>query len=127
MANFLRLLAVSLALLAAPVQAAFHLWTMSEVYSNADGSVQFLELTALASSQQFMAGHRLTTSGSINGSRVFTFPNDLPGDTSGKTMLIGTQGFAALGVVSPDYIVPNGCFPKEGGTIDFAESADVWT
>src|SRR3954469_21701422 len=29
---------------AAPVQAAFHLWTITEVYSDATGSLQFIEL-----------------------------------------------------------------------------------
>jgi hypothetical protein len=40
-------------------------------------------------------------------------------------MLIATQGFAALGIVAPDYIVPNGFFAKDGGTIDFAR-VDAW-
>src|SRR5258708_21976303 len=46
---------------ALPVSATFHLWQMSELYSNADGSVQFLELTALTSGQEFVAGDRKST------------------------------------------------------------------
>ena len=109
-----------------PASAAFHLWTMSEVYSNADGSVQFLELTALTGGQQFMSGHRLEVVPASGQTRSFTFDRDLAGDTSGRRMLIGTQGFAALGVVAPDYVVPNGFFAQGGGTINFAESSDVW-
>ena len=37
--------------------AAFHLWKIDEIYSNADGSVQFIELKALSGGQQFLAGH----------------------------------------------------------------------
>lgn len=125
LARILRLLAVPALLLAAPVHAAFHLWTMNELYSNADGSVQFLELTAITGGQQFMSGHMLTVFPTAGGQRQFTFPNDLPGDTSGRRMLIATQGFAALNIVTPDYVVPNGFFAKDGGTIDFA-GADAW-
>ena len=119
-------------------QAAFHLWKISEIYSNADGSVQFIELTALAAGQQFIAGHRITSS---QGGQVksFTFPTSLPGDTAVgagggyyggeeieyKSMLIATQGFAALNIVEPDYIVPNGFVFTTNGTINFAENADI--
>jgi len=105
-----------------PASANFHLWQMNELYSNADGSVQFLELRALSSGQEFLRFHTLTA-----GGNTFTFQSDLPGDTSGRRMVIGTQGFAALGVVTPDYVVPNGFFPVGGGTINFAEFADVWS
>ena len=124
MVRILRLIAMALGLAAATSQAAFHLWTMNELYSNADGTVQFLELTAITGGQQFLAGHDLTSTSGM-ASRTFTFPADLPGDTSGKRMLIGTQGFAALGVVTPDYIVPNGFFFNAGGSVNFA-AADNW-
>lgn len=104
---------------------AFHLWTMAELYSNADGSVQFLELRAVTGGQQFLAEHSLSTS-SGGVTRSFTFPSGLPGDTNNRSMLVGTEGFAALGVVTPDFIVPNGFFFKGGGRISFAENADVW-
>ena len=121
MGNLHRFLAALLSLAALEAGAAFHLWTMNELYSNADGSVQFLELTAVTGGQQFLAGHTL-----VAGS-AFIFQSNLPGDTSGRRMLIATQGFAALGVVTPDYVVPNGFFSRAGGTIDFAESSDTWT
>jgi hypothetical protein len=126
MHRLLRTIAVFLvAFAAAPVFAAFHLWQMTELYSNADGSVQFLELTALSGGQQFLQGHTLA---STSGQTTFTleFERNLPGDTSGRRMLIGTQGFAALGIVTPDFIVPNGFFFPGGGRINFAEFSDVW-
>ena len=39
-------------IVAIPASAAFHLWTMNELYSNADGSVQFLEVTAPRAARQ---------------------------------------------------------------------------
>jgi hypothetical protein len=110
---------------ALPASATFHLWVMNELYSNADGSVQFLELTAQSSGQQFMNGHTLTATGG-GSTRSFTFDRDLPLDSLGRRMLIGTQGFAALGIVAPDYVVPNGFFTRTGGSINFGESSDVW-
>jgi hypothetical protein len=53
-------------------------------------------------------------------------PANLPGDTSGRRVLFATQGFAALGIVTPDYVVPNGFFFQGGGTVRWGEGADVW-
>ena len=121
-----RLLAAWLSLAVLQAGAAFHLWAMNELYSNADGSVQFLEMTAVTGGQQFLAGHTLIARSGAD-TRSFTFPANLPGDTGGRRMLIATQGFAALNVVTPDYVVPNGFFFRGGGTIEFAEGSDTWT
>jgi len=126
LARILRFFALPLLLVALPGHAAFHLWVMSELYSNADGSVQFLELSAITGGQQFLIDHQLRSTPVGGATQVFTFPGNLPGDTSGRTMLIATQGFAALGIVAPDYVVPNGFFGRNGGSINFGESADVW-
>ena len=107
------------------VRANFHLFQITEIYSNADGSIQFIELAALDAGQQFVMGHTIasTQGGSMN---TYTFPSNLPGDTAGKTFLIGTTGFAALNVVTPDYIVPNGFLFTMDGTLNFGEGADSW-
>ena len=135
--------AILVAAFAIPAQASFHLWYVNEAFSNADGSVQYIELMAAASGQQFVAGHtiRVTQGGTTHS---YTLPSNLPGDTaegSGdptyggyygggttyKTMLIATQGFAALNVVTPDYVVPNGFLFVDGGTINWGEGSDTWT
>jgi len=111
------------ALASGPAAATFHLWFSDELYSNADGSVQFLEMTAETSGQQFLSGHPLiTTQG--GATHTFTVPSDLPGDSSGHRMIFGTQGFANLGVVRPDVIVPNGFFFLGSGTISWGD--DTW-
>ncbi|HUP28857.1 MAG TPA: hypothetical protein VM122_01700 [Usitatibacter sp.] len=124
MRKYIHALLLGLLLAAGSARANFHLWSMQELYSNADGSVQFLELRALAGGQEFLGGHTLTSS-SAGVEHSFVFPSSLPGDTSGKTMIIGTQGFASLNIVTPDYIVPNGFFFKGGGVINFSE-VDIW-
>jgi hypothetical protein len=71
-------------------------------------------------------GHSLVAIGG-GGQRTFEFPNDLGSNSANKRMLIGTQGFAALNIVRPDFTVPNNFFTISGGTITFGEGADIWT
>jgi len=122
----IRLLLLAVLCWAAPTFASFHLWSMGELYSSPDGKVQFMELRALTGGQQFLTGHSLVATGSA-GEHAFEFNHDLPGDTSNKTMLVGTQSFANLHVVTPDYIVPDNFFSQGGGTVTFGEGADRWT
>ncbi|HZZ94764.1 MAG TPA: hypothetical protein VFE23_19545 [Usitatibacter sp.] len=116
---------LAMILFATAANATFHLWRMDELYSNADGSVQFLELVVFSTGEGFVSGHTLSVSGG-GVTHSFTVPNDLQGDTNGKHMLFATQGFAALGVVAPDFVIPNGFFPKGGGTVNWAD-VDGWT
>jgi hypothetical protein len=105
-----------------PVSATFHTFQLNELYSNASGSVQFIELLEGfgVDGQKSLTGHTLTvTQGPITHS--YTFPNDLPSDaTARKHVLIATPAFAALGIVTPDYIVPAGFLFINGATIDYA-------
>jgi hypothetical protein len=118
--------------------ATFHLNQITQLYSNKDGTVQFIELRSNAGGQQFLAGHTITSSQGT-ASHSFAFPSNLPGDTatttSGgyyggtsttyKSFVIGTQGFAALNVVTPDFIVPNGFLFTANGNLNYGEGADT--
>jgi hypothetical protein len=120
------LCAIALVFSAGTARATFHLFQLNEIYSNADGTVQFIELKTAAGGQQFLAGQTITSlqaqpgSYGASASYSFTFPSDLPGDTAGRTFLIGTTGFAALSVVTPDYIVPNGFLFTTNGSVNYA-------
>lgn len=121
------LCAIALLVSAGTAHAVFHLWQLHEIYSNADSTVQFIVLESLAGGQQFLTGHTITSS-QLERNNSFTFPTDLPGDTLGRTFLIGTTGFAALGLVTPDYIVPNGFLFTSNGSVNFADLDRVsWT
>jgi len=124
MAKKLILAALCLGLCGA-ANAAFHLYQITKLYSNADGSVQFIELSALASGQQFVSGHSIaSTQGGTT--RTYNITTNLPGDTANRTLLIGTTGFAALGVVAPDYVVPNGFLFTTGGVVNWAEGSNTF-
>jgi hypothetical protein len=45
--------------------------------------------------------------------------------TAFTRVLIATQGFAALGIVTPDYVVPNGFLPLANATINYASVDQV--
>jgi hypothetical protein len=120
-----RILVVALGLFSAAADAAFHLWRMTEIYSNADGTVQFLELASPSDGEGLVFGHTLAVIVG-NTTRTFTFPDNVPGNTRNKSMLIATEGFAALGVVTPDFVVPDGFFSAAGGIVSFA-GVDIWS
>ena len=129
--------------------ANYHLYQVEQLYSNADGSVQFLVLhqTPPANGENLLRGHAITSSqGGVT--QTYTFPNDLPGGddscdpygygytcslapTANKRVLIATQGFAAMGLVTPDFTIPNGFFPigvtaASPGVINYAESSAIF-
>ena len=119
-------IAVAVFLLVASVvsRAAFHFMEISEVYSNASGTVQFIELNMLGAGQNQLFGRTISSTQGSN-TNSFTFPNPNPGNAvAGAKILIGTVGYAALpGVPPPDYIIPNGFVFTSNVTINFAGAA----
>ncbi len=106
--------------------AAFHLWSVTEVYSSEDGSVQFIELRASANFQSSLGSASATiTSTNSSGMNTFTFPTNLPSSTTlDQTMILGTANLASVpGGVTPNYIIPpNFILPPVGG----GDAAIIW-
>src|SRR5688572_1696908 len=119
----IRVLASSFLLLLVGVAHAQSLsYQIDELYSNADGSVQFVILreTAGLAMQQALAGRQLTVTGR-HATRTFTFPSNLPSDaTANARVLVATAGFQAIGLIAPDYVIPDRFLPVDGGTLTFA-------
>jgi len=114
-----------LAINAQPAMASFHAWDITEIYSNADGTLQFIEWFTSSNSQHFLAGRVVTTN-----ANVYTFPNSLPSSgTGGHHFLMGTAGFAALpGAPPPDFIIPDGFIDTTGDTLRLRTSptGTIW-
>lgn len=113
---------LTMAIGASSAHAAFHLFRIDQLYSNADGNVQFVVLreTGGADGENQWNGRTLRMT-SPSGTSTLVFPSNLPSsDTSGRRVLVATQGFAALGLVTPDYIIPAGFLAITGGTLNFA-------
>jgi hypothetical protein len=123
-------LAFVAAALAWPAHASFHLFRIDQVFSNADGSVQYVVMREVTGSngENFWADNRLETTSTSGAKQQFVFPTNLPStSTANRSVLIATNGFAALGLVTPDYIVPNGFIPVGGGKLDYASGTDEIT
>ena len=115
---------------ATPVRAEFHLFRIDQVYSNADGTIQYVVLRESTGSngEYFLAGVHLETTNAGGVKQTFAFPVNLPSAaTASRSVLIATSGFTALGLVTPDYTIPSGFVPLTGGKLEYASGIDQVT
>jgi hypothetical protein len=129
MKNALRfLLATAMLLVGAKnALAGAHTWDVNEVFSNAAGNIQFVELREANGTpgETGVNGQNLTSTGE-------TFPiggSALTPPTTNKFFLIATPDFAALpGAPTPDRILPAGNIPffsTGGDTVSYGPY-DSW-
>jgi len=99
---------------------SFHLYRINELYSGPSGTIQFIELAVgNANGESSWAGIAISSTRSGVTNRYF-FPDDLPSTATANTkVLIATRGFADLGSVTPDFIVPDGFLFPAGGSLNF--------
>lgn len=120
--HLIRALTLVVALtLASRAQAAFHLWNITQIYSNSSGTLQFIEMVGLSDFQNALSFGQPITVTDTSGTLHHTFsPSDLSSSsTNGKSLLFGTSGLHAAGGPTPDFIIPNNFLFTSGGTIDF--------
>lgn len=133
---FRSVMLAALASLAQPAFAEFHTFQIEELYSNGDGTVQYIVMHEAAGmdGESFWSMRTISTTGTHSGvTQTFSFPSDLPGGncdiygygctgaaTKDKRVLIGTAGLDALKLLRVDYVVPNGFLPIDGGTVNYA-------
>ncbi len=90
--------------------AGSHTWDVVEVFSDASGTVQFIELREMNNTpgETGLPGHTLSSN-----AYSFVIPGPaLVGPTSGRSYLVATAAFAALpGAPTPDAIIPAGSVP----------------
>jgi len=109
--------------------AVFDLWDINEVFSNSDGTIQYVELFTTFNSQQFLLGHVLTAT-SDGSPVVFTFPSNSGAPTANQHILIATPAFSTIpGAPTPDYTIPAQFFDPNAAsiTINFAAGFDILT
>ena len=122
MKNALRF-ALAIGLLAGIAESALagqHTWDVNEVFSNADGSIQFVELREANGTPGETGLPSQQISSTVQGESFFIGGGPLTPPTSNKFFLIATPGFAALpGAPTPDSIIPAANIPF------FATSGDT--
>jgi serralysin len=108
---------------ARPAAAFGHLWEFSELYSNADGSVQFIEAFSEATGENSLSIMYIHSDAT---GEDFHFGADLPGDTANRHFLVATAAFASQpGAVTPDYVMPDGFLHVGGDTLSFHNEAQT--
>ena len=111
-----------------PVHGASHAWAPWELYSNASGTVQFVELHNPTSANERLIGMRFIRSlgtGNISANHG----SNLIGDTSNRYLLAATAEFEALpGAPTPDFptLVDN-FFDIDGDTVRFWDYTFEWS
>jgi hypothetical protein len=106
-------------------KAAFHLWQITQLYSNASGTLQFIEMQDLPSNDPFgfqnsVNGMSIQIVSGVN-SNTFTIPGSptLGGNTINHHLLFGTAGIQAAGGPAPDFTLPDNFLFTGGGTINY--------
>lgn len=105
----------------ATAPALFNQWKFTEFFSNADGTVQFIELQCGDFDNQDTATSAHLHSSAAN--KVFFFPANLPSTlTANKSLFVATDGFESLtGAVTPDFAtlmpLPPNFFNPAGDTV----------
>jgi len=110
--------AASILGISAPSHAASHLWVINEVFSNADGTVQFVEMHVPSSAaNEHFINNKWVRSVTTGSQHTFT-ANLPPGSTAFACLLLGTTAFAALpGAPTPHYIIPADFFDVDHDTV----------
>jgi hypothetical protein len=114
-------ISLGIALGPAAALAANHTWDVSEVFSNADGTIQFVELkeTNGGNSEGGVGNGQI-----MSNLKTFAGTNGVVAGTANKFYLVATQAFADLpGAPVPDAIITSGLLPfffdPAGDSVDF--------
>ena len=106
----------------------FDQWQISEIFSNSDGTIQFIELSTTAANQGDLSGQGITSANTeATSQNSASFASNLSGDTSNRSVLVATQGFVDLTGLTPDLVVETPFLFTEGGTIDFGNGVSTLT
>ncbi|MCP3902194.1 MAG: hypothetical protein GY715_01050 [Planctomycetes bacterium] len=99
--------------------AGSHFWEVVEAFSNADGTIQFVEMKeSMGAAKETGLFNKWLKS--IATGNQYTITENLVAPTSNKSLLFGTAGFAALpGAPTPDYIIVDGFFNVTQDTLEY--------
>ncbi len=112
-----RLALVLLATFSLVADASHHNWRVVEVFTNEDGTLQFIQMESERENETNLSCCLFTSSNTATGASIsYAFPSDLAEDSLDKNLLLGTAGIEAAYGIRPDYIIPdNYLFPTNGG------------
>ncbi len=116
--------------LALPDTFTYHLNRINEVYTNSDGTLQFVEIIATAGGQTELAPTRVTSfnaDGTVE-TLVFDFTASFPSLGRNGTLLLATKAFESVAGFPPDFVIPDRSIPLNNGRVvfktDFGQDID---
>lgn len=97
-------------------QATFHLIDINEVYTNAQGDLQFVELKARAAFQTALTPTRVEAYNADSTVAVvlFDFVASFPALDNNETLLLATAAFQDSAGFAPDFVMAAGVFFPDG-------------
>jgi hypothetical protein len=113
--------------LPSPAHAAHHLWRLQQLFSNASGTIQFVELETTSGGR---TGENVVgTQTLVSGGNTVQFSANLPANPVTQWILLATPNLANLpGGVAPDLVIPASFLATGGGTITYANPiVDTWS
>ncbi len=119
---YLSVFGAAVAFTSASAMAGSHTWKITELFSTADGAIQFIEIKECCGfpNEIALGGKYITSNANNTVATRFNFPGNLACCTSNKHLLLATTGFAALtGAPMPDYTISDGFFSVAGDTITY--------
>src|SRR5262245_9079969 len=85
-----------------------HFWEITQIYTNASGTLQYIELFVPFNNEEFTQGQQFNVSNvGDTVTNTFVFPTNLTPPTANRRMPLGTAGIQAAGAPAPDFIIPN--------------------
>ena len=96
-----------------------HLWVINEVFSDADGTIQFVEMYNCCEPMEiYLVPDKYVHSHTTL--KQFFFDANLAEDTTDRYILLATAGFAALpGAPTPDHIMEDNFFDLTADTVEW--------
>jgi hypothetical protein len=100
---------------------SFHLITINEIYTNADGTLQYIELGTTQFGQTELGFTRVTAFNATGMTEmlVFDFTARFAGLSQPGTVLLATRAFEVVTGVRPDFVIPDRSIPLVNGRIVF--------
>ncbi len=117
-----------LMILSASALASHHGWAPIEAFSNADGTLQFIEMYTSRNNENNLTGRTLEAADTGTGAyQEYSFPNNPSSSaTTDKSLLLATSGFEAEFGITPDYIIPDNFLTMTPGDVWF-NTVLTWT
>ncbi|XOV87873.1 MAG: CFI-box-CTERM domain-containing protein [Pseudomonadota bacterium] len=108
-------------------RADHHSWKITEIYTNLDGTLQFIELASKVGGETGLNCCDFASQDTATGVlQRFRVPTRLPGDSLNRYVLIATAGFQAAYGLAPDYIMPDGYIATGAGALQYNPPIIVW-